>query len=142
MSLKKYELEETAVLHLKDAHGEPMYATGPDGEPDTAKPMRGTFYGPGSRQYAAAQAQAQAAMLERMQKGGKKDSGGLQAVREKADFLAQCTKELENVASESGATGQALCLEIYGNLKLSFWTRQIEAFITADQNFTQGSRPN
>ena len=53
--------------------------------------------------------------------------------------VAACTKELENVASDSGATGEKLFLEIYGNLKLSFWTRQIEAFINADANFTHGS---
>lgn len=142
MTLKQYELEESAWLHLKDAAGEPMYAAGADGKPDLKKPMRGLFYGPGSRQYVAAQALNQASMLERLQKGGKKDASGMQTVRERAEFLAACTKELENVTSDSGATGQALHLEIYSNLKLSFWPRQIEGFITNDANFTRPVPPS
>lgn len=138
-NLKKYEMVETSVLHLRDAGDNLMYADGPDGEPDFTKPMRAHIYGPGSKQYAKAQAANQNRMIDKIKRKGKADQTAEQKIKEQADFLADCTQSLENIEGESGATGQELFLEIYTNLKLSFIPAQIATFINETGNFTSGS---
>ena len=50
-TLKQFEMQEVGILHLRDAEDALMYAAGPDGEPDPAKPIRAHVYGPGSKDY-------------------------------------------------------------------------------------------
>ena len=45
-NLKKYALTPTAVHHLLDGDDNPMYADGPDGTPDKARPMLAHMFGP------------------------------------------------------------------------------------------------
>ena len=140
MNLSKYEMAETSVLHLVDAGDEPMYADLPDGSgPDLTRPMRAHVFGPGSKQYARALNNRQNHNVDLLKRKGKTKETAEEAQRETANFLAACTDHLENVESESGATGRALHLEIYTNLKLSFIPTQIGVFINETSNFTKGS---
>jgi hypothetical protein len=138
-NLKRFEMEETGVLHLRDAGDELMYAEGEDGAPDLAKPMRIYLYGPGSKQYAKALAARDNRWIERMKRRGKVAQSAEEKVRDQAELLTACTQSFENLDTGSGATGEALYLEVYTSLKLSFISTQANAFLNETANFTKGS---
>ena len=139
-SLKKYELEEAAVLHLKDGGDDLMYADGADGQPDPAKPMRVHLYGPGTKQYAKAQNARQNHQVDLIKRKGRTRETAEEAAMENAEFLAACTKSMENMETESGATGHDLFIEVYANRRLYFIAAQVGLFLNDTANFTQGSR--
>ena len=139
-SLKKYELEEAAVLHLKDGADELMYADGADGQPDTSKPMRVHLYGPGTQQYARAQNARQNHQVDLLKRKGKTRETAEEAALEQAEFLAACTKSMENMETESGNAGRDLFVEVYANRRLYFIATQVGLFLNDTANFTQGSR--
>ena len=138
-NLKKYEMAETAVLHLRDAGDNLMYADGADGQPDLTKPMRVHVYGPGSKQYARAQNERQNHQVDLLKRKGKTRESADEAAAEQAAFLAACTQSFDNIESESGAAGEALFLEIYGNLKLSFIATQVGIYLNETANFKPAS---
>lgn len=138
-NLTKYEMQETGVLHLRDAGDELMYADAENGEPDPAKPMRIHLYGPGSKQYAKALAARENRWIDKLKRKGKVAQSAEEKTREQAEFLAACTQSFENIESGSGATGEALFVEVYTNLKLSFIATQVGVWLNETANFTKGS---
>ena len=142
--MSKYELVETSVLHVRDADDALMYADGPDGQPDLTKPMLWTLYGPGSKKHAAAQQARSNRTVGRIQRRGKADMSAEDALRDKAEFVTACTKAMENMEglSERGATGEALCMEICSNLKLTHLVEQAEMHARNTANFKQPSTTN
>lgn len=138
MNLKKFEMEETGVLHLRDAGDQLMYAE-TDGQPDESKPIRVHVYGPGSKQYAKAFNENANRQVDLMKAKGKTKETVEEATAANARFLTGCTKGWENVEGESGATGDELSMEIYTNVRLRFIRDQVAAFVAETGNFTQGS---
>lgn len=138
-SLKKYEMEETSVLHLRDAGDALMYADGENGEPDISKPMRAHLFGSGSKQYAKAINARQNHSVDLLKRHGKTKESAEDAAHTQAIFLAACTQSFDNVESETGAIGDALSIEVYTNQKLSFIRDQIGVYIQDTANFTKGS---
>lgn len=130
-SLTKFEMEETGVLHLKDAGGVLMYADGADGKPDAAKPMRVRVYGPGSKQYAAATNSRANHNLDLMKVKGKTKESQEEAARVNAEFLVACTHSFENIDDAP--------IDVYMNQRLSFIRDQIALFLNETGNFTPGS---
>ena len=130
-NLSKYEMAETAILHLRDASDALMYADGADGQPDLTKPMRAHLYGPGSKQYAKAQNARQNHQVDLLKGRGKTKESAEDAAREQAEFLAACTQSLENIDETP--------FEVYSNRKLSFIPTQIGVFLNETGNFTPGS---
>jgi hypothetical protein len=55
--IRKFAVAPTSRLHFRSADDELMYAEGADGQPDLSKPIAANLYGPGSKQFARAQAQ-------------------------------------------------------------------------------------
>ncbi len=140
-SLSKFEMEETAVLHLRNAADEPMYADGENGEPDTSKPMRVHVYGPGSKQFQKATAEQNNRFLKRYSRKGKTDRTAEETASDDAAFLVSCTKSFENV-DMGGLEGKAFFESVYSNDKLSFIRDQIRDFTKETANFTRGlSKP-
>ncbi|MCR4332819.1 MAG: hypothetical protein NUV34_09000, partial [Sulfuricaulis sp.] len=123
-NLRKHEMQDTSVLHLRDAEDELMYADGPDGEPDHAKPMKITLYGPGSIPFQKSEAERNNRLGERYRRKGKLKLSAGEALRERAEFVAGVTHSVENIDSDTGATGEALHMEVYSNPKLSFIAEQ------------------
>ncbi|BBB65914.1 hypothetical protein UNDYM_1661 [Undibacterium sp. YM2] len=137
-SIKKYALQSTGILHLRDGNEELMYADNVDGQPDLNRPMRAHLFGPGTKVYAAAKAQAQNRAMDRLKKKGKSDMTAEDQAKETAQFLAACTKELENVEYD-GLTGRDLHIAIYTDLELCFVPAQIDKWLADTANFTKAS---
>jgi hypothetical protein len=138
-SLKNQELVDVSILHLRDAEDELMYATGSDGEQDLTKPQRIHVYGPGTKQYAQAQAERNNRLVERLQRKGRAKMTANETIQERADFVAKCTKLFENIDSDNGSTGEDLYMETYLNPKLGHIAEQVELHARNTANFKQPS---
>jgi len=134
-NLKKFALQATSILHLRDGNDDLMYADGVDGKPDTSRPMRAHLFGPGTKQYAAARAEQSNRSIDRLKKKGKSDQSAEDQIKETATFLARCTDRLENVEVD-GLTGKDLCMAVYGDIELCFIPAQIDRYIGDTANFT------
>jgi hypothetical protein len=139
MNLKKFEMEEAGVLHLKDAGDALMYVDDSDGKPDESKPIRVHVWGPGSKQYAKAKNAQENSQVDLLKAKGKTTETVEEATLKKARFLAAITKGWENVDSEDGAVGEDLSMEIYTNPRLLFVRDQVAAFTAETANFSPGS---
>lgn len=131
-SLKRFEMAETGVLHLRDAGNALMYADGENGEPDESKPMRVHLYGPGSKQYARAVNERANRQVDLLKSTGKTNESAEDATRLNAEFLTECTQSFENIDDKP--------MDVYANQKLSFIRDQIAAFVKETSNFTTPSR--
>lgn len=132
MDIRKFAVEETGVLELLDAADEPMI--GEDG-----KPMTITGYGPGSKQYAKAQAAQQNRMIDKLKRKGKTDQSAEDKVREQAEFLAGCTKEFSSNITYESLTGEALHKAVYSDAGIGFIAEQFGKWLGEWGNFTKGS---
>ena len=139
--IRKFAVEETAVLHLKDANDELMYADGADGQPDTNKPMRITLYGPGSKKYAKVQAANNNKLFTRLKKKGKEDQSAEDRAQESADTLTLLTHSFENISYDALA-GEALHRAVYLDTSIGFIATHVNAHLNDWANFTKASATN
>ena len=141
MDIRKFAVEETATLHLKDANDELMYADGADGEPDTSKPMRIKLYGPGSKKNAKVQAANNNKLFTRLKKKGKEDQSAEDKAQESADTLTALTHSFENINYDALA-GEALHRAVYLDTSIGFIATQVNAYLNDWANFTKASATN
>lgn len=137
MDIRKFGVEETSVVALLGPDDVPML--GEDG-----KPMTVTVYGPGSKQYARAQAAQQNRMIDKLKRKGKSDQSAEDKAREQAEFLAGCTKEFSpNIEYPNGdgksLTGEALHKAVYADNSIGFVAEQVGKHLGEWNNFTKGS---
>jgi len=136
MDIRKFAVEQTATLHLRDADDELMYADG-----DKAKPVILRMYGPGSKKYAEAQARQSNRLMDKLKRKGKSDQTAEQRAGESAEFLADCTQGGENL--EYGElTGREMLIAIYADESIGFIADQAAKFINDWANFTKPSQQN
>lgn len=140
-NISKYAVAQTSRLPLLNANDEPMYADGADGKPDPTKPMAANLYGPGSKQYARAQAVNQNRMIDKLKRKGRTEQSAEEKAREQATFLAACTESLENVV-DGDLTGQALFEAVYSDQEIGFVAEQVGKHLGDWGNFTKGSTKN
>lgn len=142
-NIRKFAVEQTATIHLRDASEELMYAEGADGKPDKSKPMEIVVYSPGSKVYAKANAKQNNRLIDRMKAKGKTKQSAQELAEEKADFLTECTKEFRNIGYEgpNGAelAGDALHRAVYEDLEIGFVADQVSKFLGDWENFTKTS---
>lgn len=131
MDIRKFAVEETSVIELRDASDQPMVG-------DDGKPMTWTVYGPGTPQYAQAQAQQQNRMLDKLRKKGKADDSADQKKREQADFLAGCTKECSSNIDYDGLKGDALHRAVLSDTSIGFIAEQVGKHLGEWSNFKTG----
>lgn len=133
MDIRKFAVEQTGRLHLRDANEELMYA-------DAAKtlPMAVNLYGPGSKQNARATAAQQNRMVDKLKRKGKTDSTAEQNTADNAAFLADCTASFENV-EYNGLAGRDLSLAVYSDREIGFIADQVAKYIGEWGNFTKPS---
>jgi hypothetical protein len=141
MDIRKFAVEETATLHLKDANDELMYADGADGNPDTNKPMRIKLYGPGSKKYAKIQAANNNKLFTRLKKKGKEDQSADDKAQESADTLTALTHSFENIGYDE-LGGEALYKAVYLDTRIGFIATQVNAYLNDWANFTKASATN
>jgi hypothetical protein len=138
-NLKKFALVPTIIHHLLDGDDSPMYADGADGQPDLSRPMRAHMYGPGTKQYAKAQAAQSNRSVDRFKAKGKSKQTAEEQATERAMFLAACTVKLENVEVDQ-LEGEALAMAVYTDLELCFIPAQLDKLIGDTANFTKASQ--
>ena len=88
--IRKFAVTPTARLALRDASDELMLT-------DDGKEIAVNVYGPGSKQYAKAQAAQQNRMLDKLKRKGKTDQTAEQKAAEAAELLTDCTESWENL---------------------------------------------
>jgi hypothetical protein len=133
MDIRKLAVSPTAALHLRDAAGQLIYADG-----DAAKPVIAHLYGPGSKQYAQAQAEQNNRMMERMRAKGKVTITAEQKTQETAEMLAACTASVDNLQYGELA-GAAAVQAMYADISIGFIADQVAKYIGDWENFTQPS---
>lgn len=129
MDIRKLALVDTATLHVLNANDEPIYA-----DEMMTKPALIHLYGPGSKQFAAAEARNNRRIMESMGKRGKK----LDQAELRVDFLVSVTAGFENIEYDK-LQGEALYRAVYSDTTLRFIADQVYAFVHEAGNFTKSS---
>lgn len=137
-NIKKFAVDETSTLHLKDANDDLMYAEGADGKPDKGKPMRIKLYGPGSKQYVKVQAAGNNKLFTRLKKKGKEDQSAEDQAQESAEKLASLTHSFENISYDD-LVGEELHKAVYLDETIGFIATQVNAHLNDWANFTKPS---
>lgn len=134
MGLKRYAVEQTGVLELRDANDEPMKG-------DDGSAMKITMYGPGSKQYAQAQAWQSNRLIDKLKRKGKTEETAEEKAREQAEFLARVTKDFSsNMATDyPGKEGRDLFMDVYGDREIGFVAEQAGRFVNDWANFSKPS---
>lgn len=125
---KKFAVEETGVLELRDAGDEPMIG-------EDKKPMTITVFGPGSKQYAKAQAAQQNRMIDKLKKKGKTEETADEKAKEQAEFLSGCTKEFSSNITVEQLKGDALFKAVYSDRTIGFVAEQVGRFLNDWSSF-------
>jgi len=133
MDIRKFAVEPTSKLHLRDANDQLMFAD----EAGTL-PIAVSLYGPGSKQYARAQAAQSNRMLEKLKRKGKVDQSADDKTKEQAEFLSACTAGWENIEYEQ-LSGEALSMAIYSDISIGFIADQVAKHLGDWANFTKKS---
>jgi len=132
MDIRKFAVEDTGALELVSASDEPLI--GDDGQPMTI-----VLYGPGSKQYAKAQAGQTNRMLDKLKRKGKSDQSAEEKIREQAEFLASCTKSFSANIAYDELQGEALHRAVYAETGVGFIAEQVGKYLGDWSNFTTRS---
>lgn len=131
MDIRTKAVQATSRIHLRDAADELM--TTADG-----KEVAVTIYGPGSKQYAKAQAAQQNRMIDKMKRKGKSEQTAEQKAAEAAEFLTDCTESFENLEYDD-LVGKALAHAVYSDITIGFIADQVAKHMGEWSNFTKPS---
>ena len=134
MDIRTKAVKPTGRLHLRDAADEPMFT--PDG-----KEVAVNVYGPGSKQYAKAQASQQNRMIDKMKRKGKTEQTAEKKAAEQAEFLRDCTDSFENM-TYGDLTGPAMAHAVFADQSIGFIADQVAKYISDWSNFSQPSATN
>lgn len=137
MDIKKFAVEPTKKLHLRDASDELMYSNG-----DKSKPMVVNLFGPASKQFAKAKAAQSNKIVDRMKRKGKSSQSADQNIAETAEFLSGCTESWENVEYQGITETNALSHAIYSDPEIGFIADQVSKELNEWGNFTKPSDTN
>ncbi len=135
--LAQAKAQDTAVLHLKGANGEPIYVEDAGSEP---QPVTVTVYGPGSAQFQRAQLTAQRRVMALLKKGRNDKRSTDERREDVAELLADLTLEFGNL-QYMGLSGRALALAIYSERQLAYIADQVNAFSADWANFSSSAQP-
>jgi len=133
MDIKKFAVEPTVRLHLRDASDELMYA-----DKEKTKEMAVNLYGPGSKQYERAQSNQSNRMVDKLKRKGNANQTAEQKREENAEFLTACTAGFENVEYEK-LEGEFLAKAIYTDISIGFIADQVAKTLGDWSNFTKRS---
>lgn len=134
MDIRTKAVKPTGRLHLRDAADEPMFT-------EDGKEVAVNLFGPGSKQYAKAQAAQQNRMIDKMKRKGKTEQTAEQKAAEQAEFLRDCTDSFENL-TYGDLTGPAMAYAVYVDQTIGFIADQSAKYIGDWSNFSQPSATN
>lgn len=125
MDILSQAVADTAIIHVKNAAGEPMFADG-----DKTKPVQIEIWGPGSEAAALVESRETARAVKRAHDNDGKfmPPSSDEALREKAEDLATITRRFINFSYSAApnAEGAELFQAVYSDRKIGFLTRQVE----------------
>ena len=127
--IRKFAVAATGRLHLRDAADELMHT-------EDGKEIAVNVYGPGSKQYAKAQAAQQNRMIDKLKRKGQTSQSAEQIASEKAEFLTDCTASFENLEYDA-LTGDALASAVYSDISIGFVADQVAKFVGDWAGFLQ-----
>lgn len=136
MDIRKFAVSPTSRLHLRDANDELLFA-----DEEKTRPIAVNLYGPGSKEYARAQAAQSSRMIEKLKRKGKTEKTAEQRAAESAEFLSGCTESWENMEYDQ-LTGDALSQAVYSDITIGFIADQVAKHISDWSNFTRPSTTN
>ena len=136
LNIKTLAVAAIAFLHLKDASETLLWTVPTDGS--EKQPVGINVYGPGSKEYQAAQTKVSNRNMNRLRKHGKYDQSPEDKQKEQAQFLADITHSFSNVDYD-GKTGRDLALAVYGDTSLGFIADQVADHIKEWGNFSPAS---
>lgn len=128
MDIRSKAVQPTSRLELRDANDELMHG------------VAVVVYGPGSKQYAAAQARQQNRMIDKLKNKGKTDQTAEQKAAETAEFLADVTQAFEGLEYDN-LTGRELSLAVYSDITIGFIADQVAKHVGDWANFSKVSAP-
>lgn len=131
MDIRSCAVNPTAKLLLRDAGNNLIID-------EQGRQLAVTVYGPGSKQFAKAQAIQSNAMMNKLKRNGDVEDSEEILLQEKAEYLANCTESFENVDMD-GLTGRDLAIAIYKDRTIGFIGDQVAKFHKEWSNFTKGS---
>lgn len=129
MDIKSKAVQPTSRIELRDAND------------DIMEGVYVTVYGPGSKQYAAAQARQQNRMIDKLKHKGKTEQTAEQKAAETAEFLSDVTVGFEGLEYDN-LTGRELALAVYKDVTIGFIADQVAKCVSDWANFTKASTAN
>ena len=133
--IKKFAVEQTGRLHLRDAADQLMFAD--DGK---TEPMVVVVYSPGSKQYAKAQAAQQNRLIDSLRRKGDSSRTPEQIAEEHAVYLSDCTHSFENIEyGDTPLDASKLFHAVYSDRELGFIVDQVAGYLKDWSNFTKAS---
>lgn len=129
MDIKSKAVQPTSKLELRDANDELLQG------------VYVTVYGPGSKQYAAAQSKQQNRMIDVLKKRGKTEQTPEKKAAETAEFLADVTVSFDGLEYE-GLEGRELALAVYSDISIGFIADQVAKHISDWSNFARPATTN
>lgn len=132
LDISKLAVRETADIHIEDASGEPLYD-------DKGAPVTITVYGPGSKQFARAQAARNQKLVETMRS---KKRGRDTTHEDNADFLADVTVSFNGFQYPGDLKGREQFRACYLDQSLGFIAERVSRELGDWANFTKPSAKN
>jgi hypothetical protein len=134
------KVAETATLDLLDADESPLIGEG-------GVQCSVTVYGPGSAEYAKAEAKKNNKVMDRLKRKGKADATPEEQRAQQADFLADITASFNGFTYPSAdpdkpLEGRALFRAAYMDRGVGFIADQVQAFVGDWGNFSRKSATN
>lgn len=128
---------ETGLVLLNDAEEVPLIGEG-------GQQCAIEVYGPGSAEYARAEAKRSNKAVDRLKRKGKAKASAEEQRAEAADFLADITIGLKNFSYPPAgeATGREMFRQIYMDRSIGFIADQVQAYVGDWGNFTARSATN
>lgn len=136
LNIKSKAVAETSFLHLKDAQDNLMY-TDPDKKGEK-QPVGVYVFGPGSKEYQAAQTKLNNRAFNRLKKNGKFEQSPDDKMKEQAQHLSDITHSFVELDYD-GLHGRDLALAVYGDRSIGFIADQVAEHVKDWSNFTQSS---
>lgn len=136
LNIRTKKVNPTLSFQLKGADDEML--VNEDGSPCTV-----TIYGPGSKEYVAANQAKSAKLIEKAMKGKEVKLTPKEAAVQQVEFLTAITKEMDlDYVDDNGTAleGEAKLRAIYGDTEIGFIAEQVAAKVGDWGNFTSASK--
>lgn len=128
LNIRSRAVAETLTFDLTDADDSPLMD-------ESGKPVRCTVYGPGSKQYQAANQRKSDKVVSKMIKG--KTPTADEQFRANAEFLADITESIDLAYDD--LQGREKLVAIYSDRGIGFIADQVTAKVGDWANFKSGS---